>query len=168
VQILRTDVNLEFAPQPNECQWILSQEPPTLTLSTSALALIFDADQLLMTQLATRDWDIPGGHIEEGETSQQAVVRELYEETCCVARMLAPFAYQKITIHADVPADYKYPYPTSYQIIFIGEIEQLDPFIATEEALQRRLLSLNEARRTQWVQKNRELYEAALASRQTK
>jgi ADP-ribose pyrophosphatase YjhB (NUDIX family) len=35
-------------------------------------------------------WSLPKGHIEEGETAQDAAVREIAEETGIVGRVLAP------------------------------------------------------------------------------
>ena len=47
----------------------------------TAYAVAFDGDRFLMVYNRRRGgWEMPGGHVEEGETSEQAAVREFEEE----------------------------------------------------------------------------------------
>lgn len=51
----------------------------------SAGLILYDGRVLLCLRSLRRQWypgawDLPGGHVEEGETSQAALVRELHEE----------------------------------------------------------------------------------------
>jgi 8-oxo-dGTP pyrophosphatase MutT (NUDIX family) len=45
---------------------------------------------LLISTQAGRRWQLPKGHIEEGETAEQAAIREVREETGVTGRVVAP------------------------------------------------------------------------------
>jgi 8-oxo-dGTP diphosphatase len=54
---------------------------PDVKLIYSVIASRFQKNWLFVRHNERETWEIPGGHIEEGETSYEAAVRELMEET---------------------------------------------------------------------------------------
>ena len=69
-------------------------EQPKFTLAWVTCAnekptLIGDGSRVLFVRHPERGWEIPGGHIIEGETPEQALLRELEEETGCVGKLVA-------------------------------------------------------------------------------
>ena len=75
---------------------------------------------LLLRQLHEpgKQWNIPGGHPEEGETWEEVLKREVYEETTVVIGACAMIGYQ-------APIDPKNePY---YQLRYAARVERIDP-----------------------------------------
>ncbi len=73
-----------------------------------AIGVIVEGDRLLMVRRAEHltsggAWCFPGGHLEPGETSGQAVVRELREELGLCVETLALLG----TIHVERPLPYR-------------------------------------------------------------
>lgn len=54
---------------------------PPGRLIYSVVTALYKGRWLLVRHVGRHTWEIPGGHIEEGETSDDAAERELYEET---------------------------------------------------------------------------------------
>lgn len=51
-------------------------------MARTAYAVAFDGDRFLMVRNPRRGgWEMPGGHVEEGETPAEAAVREFREES---------------------------------------------------------------------------------------
>lgn len=161
-KILRVEHNLAWVPEPNESQLVLSSYLPPLELVTTAFALAFAEDRLLMTNLTRRGWEVPGGHVEPGEHPEETVRREVFEETLTTLGSLHLLGYQHLRLSGPKPASYRYPYPDSYQAFYWAPIATLSDFLPTAEAQGRALFPPLEARTLSWVQHFIELYEAAL------
>lgn len=161
-KILRIENNIAWLPKPNECQTVLSSQLPPQELVSTALAVAFAGERLLMTHLISRGWDIPGGHIEPGESPAEAVRREVYEETGATLGQLYLLGYQHLRLLCPRPANYSYPYPDCYQAFYWAQIASFDDFLPTAETRGRALFPPVAARIQSWVQINPELYEAAL------
>lgn len=69
-------------------------------------AVVFDADCVLLVRRAKAplagEWSLPGGAVELGETLQEAIVREVVEET---GLKVAPILVLKIFDHIDRDSD---------------------------------------------------------------
>lgn len=161
-KILRVEQDLAWLPTPNESQIVLSSLLPTRELVSTALVLAFAGDQLLMTNLTSRGWDIPGGHVESGEYPDETVHREVYEETGATLESLHLLGYQCLRLLGPKPVSYRYPYPDSYQAFYWARVASLEDFVPTEEARGRALFSPAEAKTLSWVRLHPDLYEAAL------
>jgi 8-oxo-dGTP pyrophosphatase MutT (NUDIX family) len=161
-RILQIEQNLSWLPQPNEGRTVLSSQLPPGEMIATALVLAFDRDRLLQTHLAARGWDIVGGHIEPGESPEEAARREAYEEAGARLRELHVLGYQRLRLLGPRPASYRYSYPDSYQVFYWAQIEALDEFIATEEARERALFAPGDAHELPFVRTLRELYLVAL------
>jgi 8-oxo-dGTP pyrophosphatase MutT (NUDIX family) len=109
--------------------------PPT-RLVTQALGLCFTADGLVV--LVTwdgRQWTFPGGTVEDGETVEQALVREVAEEACARVVRCQYLASQHV-------ADPLNPdgVPSYYQSRWWARVE-LDPWQPQDEMIARRLVT---------------------------
>lgn len=155
--------DIDLLPKPNEYHLILDRAEPPREFVTSAFILALKDDRLLMSNLTSRGWDIPGGHVELGETPEDTARRELYEETGATVGPLQVLGYDKFVIRGTVPDGYRYPAPVSYQLFYWARVIALGPFMSTKEALERKLFSPEDAQDVAWVQTNPELYAAALA-----
>jgi 8-oxo-dGTP pyrophosphatase MutT (NUDIX family) len=59
----------------------------------SAGGLVVEGDRiLLISTQGGRRWQLPKGHIEEGETAEQAALREVREETGVTGQVMAPLS----------------------------------------------------------------------------
>ena len=163
MRILHVAQNISFLPTPNEVALVLDNTLPPTPLITSALALAFMGQSILMTNLNARGWDIPGGHLEVGESPEEALHREVWEETGAQLANAQLLGYQRIRLYAACPPNYRYPYPESYQTLFFATVAEMLKFIPTEEARERALFAPSEAATLRWVTQNRKMYDAALA-----
>lgn len=161
MRILRVDRDVIGVPNPNEIQLVLDDALPDTRLVTTALGFIFEKDQLLLSCLSHRGWDLPGGHLEPNETPEEALRREVLEETGADVCDLHVLGYEKILIHAPKPDRYRYPYPVSYQVFYYGRVGELHPFQPTTEALKRGLFEPNAAGDLESLSRRQALYQAA-------
>jgi 8-oxo-dGTP pyrophosphatase MutT (NUDIX family) len=161
-KFLRVEYNIAWLPEPNEIQTVLSSQLPPQEFISTALAVAFVGDHLLMTNLISRGWDIPGGHVEPGEHPEETVRREVYEETGATLSQLHLLGYQHLRLLGPRPTAYRYPYPDCYQAFYWTKVTSLEDFLPTAETRGRALFPPAEARTLSWVQINRELYEVAL------
>jgi 8-oxo-dGTP diphosphatase len=160
-KILRVEQDIAWLPRPNECQTVLSSHLPSQELVTTALMLAFAGDRLLMTNLRSRGWDIPGGHVEPGEHPEETVRREVHEETGAMLGSLHLLGYQRLRLLGPQPVAYDYPYPDCYQVFYWAQVISLDDFLPSAETQGRALFAPLETRTQSWVQHNGDLYEAA-------
>ncbi|HEX2315053.1 MAG TPA: NUDIX hydrolase [Thermomonospora sp.] len=103
-----------WLPVPHRMDVLLCDAVPEGHTVTSAFALVLDSrDRLLLTHVDRpgRGWEVPGGHVDPGESPRTTAARELAEETGLLldAARLTLLGGQKITLLDAPPPDYRYP-----------------------------------------------------------
>ena len=150
--------------QNNIVEVYLSDELPDLVLCTASYAFVFKDGALLQTELRegerpVRRLDIPGGHIDQGETPDQTAVRETYEETGVHVKSPKLIGYIKITTHTPKLENSRYPYPTGYMLYYLCEIEKEEEFNGNKDAHGRVWLQPTEFDKSIWCMENKVLLE---------
>lgn len=162
MSIIRVHKNVNGLPLPNETRLVLSDQMPDQKLITCSFVLAFKEGKLLLTNLNERGWDIPGGHIEFGESPAEAMKREVYEETGALISTAELIGFEMIRLHSAKPEGHKYPFPDSYMVFYCAEVIELMDFQGNTESSGRGLFTKDEAVLIPWVQEHIELYEEAL------
>ena len=139
-----------------------SEMPPGENIS-AAHCLGFDHHgRVLLARHVERDWTIPGGHVEPGESPEEAVHRETIEEAAAVIRQPELVAVERIEL-LDGDPDPRYPVP-AFQVFFVATVVQLDTLVPNAECTESRLFSQQEARGLPgWMDHNAPLFDVASA-----
>lgn len=101
--------------------------------TTAAFVFGFYKNQLVLARNLKRGIEIAGGHVEPGETVEQAGIREIKEETGAIVKKVRPFVRSTLTCNFEKPEGYKYPFPVSHMEFMIAEIEQMTDKIMENE-----------------------------------
>lgn len=105
--------------------------PPAET--TQALGICFTADsRIVLVTWNDTDWTLPGGTIEPGETLEQTLTREVFEEACARVRACGYIGCQRVEHLED-------DRPAYYQTRFWARVE-LEPFEPAHEMTARMLV----------------------------
>ena len=165
--ILRIDRDADFLPPGGELRLTRSDIAAPAALTTSVHGLCFQDDKVLMiNDKENRGWNIPGGHVENGENLEEALKRELREEAAVAVDGIKPVGYYHIHIEGPEPPDLPGPYPDGCMQIFFCRLIALQPFTLEYETTARRLFAPAEAREQDWVRNNPEMYDLGLEAAQ--
>lgn len=129
-----------YLPFPNKIELIISEEQaPTEETATAFAVPFISKNKIVFTQNLRRRGtclEIPGGHIEKGETAEMAAIRETMEETGCGIEVIKPFGFIKMTSEGTAPEDWRYAHPVSYQQIFLSRVISQKAYKANKECLE--------------------------------
>jgi 8-oxo-dGTP pyrophosphatase MutT (NUDIX family) len=132
-------------------QFIVSQKEPNPALCTAVFNVTTYKGKLLLVQNKTRGWELPGGHIDEGEQLKEALEREVLEETGAVIKNPKIFGHKKISPHQPVPYRDRpgmfYPFPHSYVPYYFAEASEIFDTPLAPDVIGMRAVGLEEAKK---------------------
>ena len=145
--------DFDFMPKPNSITHYEKEDLNGIdeSLITCTYGFIFDENNNLLISLeGDRGWDLPGGHIENGESINKAFHREIKEEGGVTCKDVKLFCIAEMLVKSkDIPKDYKYPIPKSYMLYYVAKVDKILEFKPSEEDLDRKFFSLEELETTE-------------------
>ena len=147
----------------NRVTSILDDQAPRADLVTAGFALAFDGENVLLTFVDRpgRGWEVPGGHVEPGESVREAIHRKVMEEAGAEIELLGCIGHDRYDDLAKERRSSHYPFPTSYMVFYAARVMTLQPFSPSEECTDRRLFTPEEAMQQSWVSHNSAYYHRA-------
>lgn len=117
--------------------------PPAAHVSASH-CIAFDGDRVVLAKHVDREWTIPGGRLEPGETPLECLIREAGEEAGLVIADPRVVAHNRIELLDEAPEDWPYPFP-AYQVFYVARVVELGAITALDECTEARLFTVVEA-----------------------
>lgn len=118
--------------------WIPSNTLPELHLVTSVHGVCLDNNKVLLVQIKDRGYNLPGGHIENGESPEEALRRECMEEGCIQCGSTSLIGMIKVSHEENPLFDENGKYPiVGYQLFYKTNIQECLPFKREKESITR-------------------------------
>ena len=142
----------------------LADELPVDIRVSAAHCLAFDADLgVLLVRHVDRQWTIPGGRTEPGESAEETMRREAMEEAAAVVSDPVVIATERIDLLAGEP-DPAFPPPPAHQVFFVARLVALGSLVPNPETIESRVFPIDEALTLPgWIDHNGALFGAACA-----
>lgn len=130
-------------------QFIVSTKQPNKELCTAVCCITTFENKLLLVR-NKRGWECPAGHINADESLEQAVSREVKEETCAIIDTPQIFGYKKLTalkpvLRSDTP-DLFYPFPYSYVVFYHANVVGFSDEQRTKDVEEIKFANYDEAK----------------------
>ena len=109
---------------------------------TAEITLLFGVfeNRLLLVDVDQRGWSVPGGHIDPGETEEQALIREVKEEAGATVQNLQPFGIYEFRKDEETPV---HAVVTTYT----GDVTHFEPISLDMESRGIMLVPLEQVHR---------------------
>lgn len=126
--------DVDYLPVPNRIELVFDTVQPRNDLTrTSFVMPVADDGSVVMATNRRRKVEVPGGHVEPGESQQQAAIREGDEETGTSVADLEVLGHLRMTSSGIVPDTWSYPHPLSYQSFFAGRVIAMRDYVENDE-----------------------------------
>lgn len=142
----QVDHDLPYLPLPNRVEIVLTEVVAPADLTRTAFVLPYLEDgTLVMAMNRRRGLEIPGGHIDSGESAVDAACREAMEETGCVVDEPVAIGFLRMISGGTVPQDWAYPHPVGFQQFYAARVLRRLVHVDNDECIQPVLVSVDEA-----------------------
>jgi 8-oxo-dGTP pyrophosphatase MutT (NUDIX family) len=128
----------------NSLSFIMTGNPPRKIRATAVKCILIRKGRILLTKIP-RGWDIPTGHIEDGESPGEAIVREVFEETGAVLQSFHLLGYLRSVKLRENEKNMKYP-----------KISAIPIYVADKFVVRRKFEKLNEVTDRNFFKINRD------------
>lgn len=108
---------------------------PSNELVSSVFLIALKGSKILAIK-NERGWDIPGGHVEEGETPEEALIREVQEE--------AGASFSDTKLLAIVESDDEEKYKDKVMFVYVTDNFTLGEFTPSEDAFDREVIEIED------------------------
>lgn len=116
-------------------KYISSQTPYDESLVVSVFLLAIKGSKILAIK-NDRGWEIPGGHIEENESFEETLIREVEEEAGASFKDAKPFVF--------IESDDQDIYKDKTMLIYTTDNFELGKFTPSEDAFDREIIEIEE------------------------
>ena len=100
------------------CVHFYADCPKNTTIKYAVIMACYHGKWILARHKKRTTWEIPGGHVENNETPNQAALRELWEETGAVKAEISPVCLYAVQ---------------DYGMLYFAEVEELDSIPVNSE-----------------------------------
>lgn len=131
-------------------RFIASSKEPNLALCTAVFGILIINEGLVVVKHKDRGWELPGGHIDEGEEMEEALFREVMEEAGVAVSKPKLVGYKQIfpkspVPHRDKPGLY-YPYPHSFIPYYFSNHSEIFDVELAPDVQDVKVVDLSQAR----------------------